>query len=67
MEYIKLHIKSTMVEDSARRKAIVRNIESTTDRTDVNELPVMLNVLSAATDMMLESKGFPYKFNLILG
>lgn len=55
-------MKYTRVTYKERVKAIIHNIESTVDRTDTNELPVILNALARNTSLINTNHGFPYKF-----
>lgn len=64
MEYIKFSVKYTDVTNKERKLATIYNLESNVDYKNRNELPVILNVLSYNTNLIIEdaNKGFPYKF-----
>ena len=63
MDYIKVNIKVNIAPNGDRNKVIIRRLESSTDRSNVNEIPMILNLLSYKTNMPSDVNiGFPYKF-----
>ena len=67
MDYIKVNIKYNIAPDGERSKVIIRKIESSTDRSSVNELPVILNLLSRPTQIPSDiDSGLPYRLSFKL-
>lgn len=69
MQYIKFNVKYTDVVNKERKEATIYNLESNVDFKNRSELPVILNVLSYNTNLIIEdtNRGFPYKFPFKLG
>lgn len=67
MDYIKVNIHYNIAPNGDRSKVIIRRLESSTNRSSVNEIPMILNLLSYKTNMPSDvNTGFPYKLSFKL-
>ena len=61
MDYIKVNIKVNTTSNNNRDKVIIRKMESSTNRSNVNEIPIILNLLSYSTNIAGDDNfGLPY-------